>query len=158
MNKAGLYYITYTGVNEDGFSKSVTRTVAVCDPTITTDMSGTYTVANGSYRYYATKNATTPYKGYKIKITKAAPGIFYVSDILGGYYDQRSGIGESAAMKGYFQLFADDTVKCLSGDVDYWSDSFINFKDGKYDPLTNTLSYVVTYGYSDMDFHVILSL
>ena len=52
VNTAGLYTVTYSALNDDGFLASATRTVAVCDPTITTDISGTWTVQAGSYRLY----------------------------------------------------------------------------------------------------------
>lgn len=48
-NQAGLYYITYSATNSDGFTVTATRTVAVCDPAITTDISGTYTTQDGSF-------------------------------------------------------------------------------------------------------------
>lgn len=152
--KAGLYYVTYTATNADGFSTSATRTVAVCDPTITTDMSGSYTVSTGTFRLRA--GVTTAYQGYKISVTKAAPGIFYVSDIIGGYYDQRAGYGESYAMKGYFQLMADNSIQILSGDIASWGDGYTSFRDGKYDPVANTISYTVVYG--GMDFTVVMKL
>ena len=153
-NKAGLYTITYSATNADGFSKSTSRTVAVCDPSITTDMSGKYTVAEGTHR--VASSGETPYSGFAITVRKDAPGIFYISDILGGYYDQRAGYGASYAMTGYFQLMADNSVQILSGDVAGWGDSYSDFTDGKYDPATNTISYVVTY--AGMEFHVILTL
>lgn len=153
VNQAGLYYVTYTATNSDGFSASVTRTVAVCDPTITTDISGTYTVQEGSYRIYGTRQ--TAFSGYTITITKAAPGIFYVSDFLGGYYDQRAGYGSNYAMTGYVQLLADNTLNILSGDVAGWGDSYDDFSDGSYDPDTGSITYTVIY--VGMEFHVILN-
>ena len=73
VNTAGLYTVTYTAINDDGFSASATRTVAVCDPTITTDISGTWTVQAGSYRLY--NGNQTPYADFTVKIRRDAPGI-----------------------------------------------------------------------------------
>lgn len=154
VNKAGLYYITYEATNKDGFSASVSRTVAVCDPSITTDLSGTYTGMEGTYRLTAA-GAKTPYPGYSVKLRRDAPGIFYISDMLGGYYDQRAGYGSAYALKGYLQLEADNSLKALSGSVAGWGDSYDDF-EGSYDPATGTISYVVTY--AGMDFYVVLSL
>ena len=153
-NQAGLYYVTYTAVNADGYSVSASRTVAVCDPSITTDLSGSYTLQEGSYRL--SKGVKTAYSGYNVKVSKAAPGIFKVSDFLGGYYDQRAGYGSNYAMTGYIQLLADNTVKILSGDVPGWGDSYTDFQEGKYDPATKTISYVVTY--AGMEFHVSMKI
>jgi hypothetical protein len=152
INKAGLYTVTYTATNSDGYASSTSRTVAVCDPTITTNMAGTYTTQAGTYRLRAGKEV--PYAGYTVKVTKAAPGIFAISDIMGGYYDQRAGYGSTYAMVGYFQLLSDNSLVCLSGNVAGWGDSFSDFADGKYDPATGTISYVVTY--ASMKFFVTL--
>lgn len=157
-SKAGLYYITYTATNADGFSVSATRTVAVCDPTIATDMSGTYTLQAGSHRDSHKDDGsvvTTAFSGYTVKVTKAAPGIFYVSDMMGGYYDQKAGYGSNYAMTGYFQLLADNSLVLLSSSVAGWGDSATGFKDGKYDPATGEISYVVNYATS-MDFVITL--
>ena len=152
-NTAGLYTVTYSAVNNDGFPASVTRTVAVCDPTITTDISGTWTLQAGSYRLY--KGAQTPYADYTIKIRKDAPGIFYISDFLAGWYDQRAGYGSSYACKGYVQLLADGTLKCLESYVPGWSDSLEDF-EGSYDEATGTIEWTATYTDNPLVFHAIL--
>lgn len=152
-NSPGLYSITYSATNADGFTVSATRTVAVCDPTITTDISGTYTTQDGSYRNYS--GTITNYAGYSVKITKAAPGIFYVSDFLGGWYDQRAGYGSAYAMTGYFQLLADNSLVQLSSYVAGWGDTADYCEGATYDPATGTISYVVGYAGS-MEFNVIL--
>lgn len=153
-NQIGVYNVTYSAVNKDGFSASTERTVIVYNPDITTDIAGTYTVAAGTYRQRG--STQTSYSGYEIPVTKIAPGVFYVSDFLGGYYWQRAGYGTNYAMQGYVSLNADNTIDILSGDVAGWGDSYSDFTDGKYDPDTKTISFVVTY--AGMDFHVIMSL
>ena len=80
-NTVGVYDISYSATNKDGFSSSVTRTVAVIPAAEVTgvDISGKY--ANvGSFSYVAT-------------VQKLAPG-FYVSDnVWGG--------GSSAVIASY---------------------------------------------------------
>lgn len=161
--KAGMYYITYSVTNKDGYVSSITRTVAVCDPEIKTDMSGKYLSAKGSYRLYPDDlegdfeyegifYRKTDYYGYNVNITYMAPGIFSISDILGGYYSQRpissdypNGYGSDFGMNGYFQLFEDNHIECLSGDLPGFGDSYTSFEAGKYDPETRTISYKVGY-------------
>lgn len=152
--KAGMYYITYSVTNKDGFTTSTTRTVAVCDPTITENMEGDYLTASGTYRMSG--ETRTDYSGQSVTITYMAPGIFYVSDILGGYYDQRAGYGSSYAMTGYFQLFSDNHIEIISGDVAGWGDSYSDFQNGQYDSTTGIISYMVEY--ADMEFYVTLEL
>ena len=50
-DQIGLYSVSYSATNADGFSSSVKRTVVVYDPEVTTDASGDYTVDSSvSYR------------------------------------------------------------------------------------------------------------
>lgn len=152
-NAIGIYSIQYSAVNQDGFSSSASRTVAVYDPNVSADISGAYTVGKGTFRLRA--GVTTAYSGFAITLTQAAPGIFLMSDYLGGYYDQRAGYGSSYALTGYMKLNPDNTVEALTGHVAGWGDDFTAFKDGKYDPTTGTISYTVSY--AGMDFTVILT-
>ena len=155
-NTAGLYTVTYSAVNNDGFPASVKRTVAVCDPAITTDISGTWTTQAGTYRLYGGKT-NTPFAGYTCKIQKAAPGIFSVSDFFAGYYDQRAGYGSSYACKGYLQLLADGTLVCLSNGVAGWGDALDEGTfSGAYDATTETIQWQCDYAGS-MTFYITLN-
>lgn len=150
--KVGVYPVTYSAANTDGFSKSVTRTVIVYNSTITTDLSGTYVLQEGSYRLR--RGTQTPYSGYKIEISKAADGVFHISDFLGGYYDQRSGYGAAYALTGYFSLNADNSLTALSSFLSGWGDSLDDGFSGTYTPQTGVISYMTPY--AGMEFHVIL--
>ena len=148
VNTAGLYYITYHATSPDGYSWSETRTVAVCDPNITTDLSGTWTLQDGSNRN------GTGYDSYGVTIKQLAPGIFSVSDFLAGWYEQRAGYGKNYAMSGQIQLLADGTLVGLSSYVPGWNDSCDSF-EGQYDEATRTITWDVVYAGS-LAFHVIL--
>ena len=156
VNTACLYTVTYSSINDDGFPASVSRTVAVCDPTITASIAGTWTTQTGTQRIYAT-GAITPFPDFSIKITKAAPGIFYVTDIFAGYYDQRAGYGSSYACRGYLQLLADNSLVCLSNGVAGWGDELDEGTfAGSYDPATETLTWQCDYAGS-MTFYITLN-
>lgn len=157
INTAGLYYVTYTATSPDGYVWSETRTVAVCDPAVTTDLSGTWTTDANTYRQSGA--ATKPYAGCTATIKRLCPGVFTINDYLAGYYSQA--VGYAAAypdldfdVEGIFQLTTDNKIKYISGGpaAAFGSDLPEDFQDGQYDPLTGTLSYVVTW--SGMDFHV----
>lgn len=153
-NSPGLYEITYVAVNPDGYSSECTRTVAVCDPSITTDISGTYTVQESAARNYG--GNISPYKsGLNVKFTEVAPGLYYVSDFFAGWYDQGAGYGSNYAMKGYMQLLADNTLKAISASVAGWGDSYDDFRDGQYDPETGIISWNVDYA-GVMTFNVVV--
>lgn len=155
VNTAGLYTITYSAVNKDGFPASTSRTVAVCDPSITTDLSGSWTTQAGTERNYG-GSTITPFPDYTIRISQAAPGIFYVSDFFGGYYDQRAGYGSSYACYGYIQLLEDGTLVGLSSHVNGWGDS-LDYFEGSYDAATETLTWDEGYADGAMTFHVVLN-
>lgn len=152
-NTAGLYYVTYSYTNKDGYLTKAKRTVAVCDPSITTDIEGKYKVQSGSYRDY--NSAQEEFAKYSVTIEKAAPGLFYISDFLGGYYDQGRGYGSQYAMTGYIQLLSDNTIKLLSSHVDGFDDSLDSMENGKYNPETGEISFDVAYA-GQMTFHVVL--
>ncbi len=66
----GMYTVTYTAVNKDGYSGTTTRNVFVLEeaPDPSVDLSGTYTSGSSPTSV----------------ITKAANGIFYATNIWGG--------------------------------------------------------------------------
>ena len=145
----GPYTVTYKATNEDGFSSLANRYVYVGEAKVGT-------VSPGSFR--KTKaGAIVKWSGYDIDMLTDGNGKYWVEDLLGGYYEQRAGYGSAYSMKGFLQVNADNTVDLVGGgDVAGWGDSYDDFKDGKYDPATNTISYDVVY--AGMDFNVILTL
>lgn len=150
VNQLGLYEVTYSAVSPDGYPSSVTRTVAVCDPTVTTDISGKYVSQAGS----GIAGTSVSLAGYNFTITKAASGIFFISDMIGGLYDQRAGYGSKYALQGYISLDNDNNINVISGVVPGWGDSYEYFENGSYDPETKTVTYDI--GYYVYDFHIIL--
>ena len=154
-NTVGFYYITYSAEGSDGYPASVERTVCVYDPSVTTDISGDYTVQEGSYRYWFSSGATVPFSGYPVTIERVVPGIFSISDMMGGYYDVRAGYGPRYAMNGYLQLTNDNEIFALSGIVPGWGDSYDELYDGSYDPEAQTVTFDLDYAGS-MQFHIIL--
>ena len=154
-NTLGFYDITYLAYGSDGYPASVTRTVCVYDPSVTTDMSGDYTVQEGSFRYWFSSGAIVPFSGYPVTIERVVPGIFYISDMMGGYYDVRAGYGPRYAMNGYLQLTGDNEIFALSAIVPGWGDTYDELYDGSYDPETQTVTFDMDYAGS-MQFHIIL--
>jgi Domain of unknown function (DUF5011) len=84
----GIYSLTYTAVNQDGYSSSVTRIVAVIPtaPNPAVDLSGSY-ANTGSVALTAT-------------VTMVAPGVYFTDNCWGG--------GSSAVIPAYF--FSSDGV------------------------------------------------
>lgn len=155
-NKAGVYAITYSAKNVDGYESSITRTVIVYDPTSTErDISGTYTVKDNSYRLVTSSGKEAKFSGYEIEVEYIAPGLYHLSDYLGGYYDQGAGYGPDYAMHGYFNLNNDNTITYLTADVDGWGDSADNVV-ASYDESTGEINLETGYAGS-MIFYVTLT-
>lgn len=148
---AGLYTLTYSAVNSDGFPSSTERTVIVYDPAApATDLTGDY---SSSVKRVAPARSFTD---LKVSIEKLAPGFFHISDFIGGFYDQGSNYkyGPAYASSGYFQLNADNTLTHVSSNNAGFGGPLEDLTNGKYDPSTNTLSWDAFYlGY---DFKVTL--
>jgi len=155
-SEEGTYTVTYGVTNEDGFTPTVTRYVYVAkaDNTPSVISNGLYTVQDGTFRKY--KGSNTDFSSYKILIYQLSPGIFSISDFLGGYYAQYNGYGSDFAMTGTFQLNDDNTITPLTSFVPGWEDSLDYLKNSSVDSTTGEITYDLGYVGSSMNFHVIL--
>jgi len=153
-NQVGMYELTYSATNTEGFHSSVTRTVIVYDPAIATDLSGEY------LSDVARVSPSRHFTGLSVTISKIAPGIFRISDLLGGFYDQGSNYryGPAYAMSGYLQLNSDNTLTYLSSYMPGFGDSLNSFSNGVYDPDTKGISWQVTYTTSNYLYLVTLTV
>lgn len=152
----GMYKIEYSHTNAEGLISMAVRDVIVCNPSVTTDLSGRYTGQEGTRRVTAA-GAIVEYPGYHSTITYLAPGFFQVNDFLGGYYAERTYPQYGYAvmgLSGYFALNEDNTISLISSYIDAWGDSMSKLENAKYDPDTEEISWVANY--ANMDFHVIL--
>ena len=151
-SQSGLYSVTYSITNEDGFAKTASRQVLVVDPN--DPIENLYTTTADSYRM---SGATQTVYGssYKLYVLANGDGTYTINDMLGGYYEQRAGYGSAYAMVGVFTVAEDGTITALSGDVAGWGDSMDYVEDGKYDAATGTISWKV--GYAGMDFYVTMN-
>lgn len=153
----GLYTLTYSAKNVDGFANSIDREVFVYNPSIKTDISGVYTAIQGTCRITMGSGASVDYGGYSVTISALVSGIFAVSDLLGGYYDQGRGYGADYAMMGYLSLNSDNTLSLLYSYTPGFGDTLDEIKDGKYDPTTHTVSWDAYYA-GQFIFRVIIKL
>jgi len=141
VNNTGIYNLVYSAVNEDGFAKTAARQIIVFDPTPSAIGSGVYDISPNSNR-----NGTTIYGGaFTILIYQTSPGKFYVSDLFGGYYEQRAGYGSSYAMVGDIALASDNTITLLDSSVAGWNDGLDGLVNGSCDPDTKTVQWTAQY-------------
>jgi len=155
VTTAGLYTIEYSAVNEDGFERAVVRNVYVADLTPSPIRTGNHKVLEGTHRIYD-GSTRTDYSDYEILFLQTEPGVFYVSDLMGGYYDQRAGYGSNYAMNGYIRLNEDNTIELISSEVPGWGDEADYMANGVYNPATDQISWTISYVDGKIIFNVIL--
>ncbi|GHU66051.1 hypothetical protein FACS1894123_12040 [Bacteroidia bacterium] len=143
---AGLYKLTYKINNSDGFPTIATRQVVVCDATPSPVESGIYTVTSSSYRHVIATGVEVAYgRNFEILIYQKEPGVFYVSDLFGGWYAQRAGYGANYEMNSHVALNDDNTFELLDSYNAGWEDGMSDFYDASYDPATATISWAPEY-------------
>lgn len=153
--EAGIYGVYYKSTNADGFDVNASRTVYVADETPSLIRNGIHTTLAGTQRLWLSSGAIVPFSGYDIIILQTEPGIFYITDFMGGYYDQRVGYGSNYAMAGTFQLNPDNTITALTSSVPGWGDSMDYLNNGKVDPATGQISYELGYA-ALMEYSIII--
>lgn len=153
-NVGGIYSVSYEITNADGYKRTASRTVYVADPTPSSISTGEHTVVAGTNRTTAA-GVITNYSGYSILILQTAPGVFYISDFLGGYYDKRAGYGSSYALTGTFKLNADNTLSLVDSYLIGWGDSMTELAAGSVDPATGIIRW--TAKYAGYNFNVIMN-
>lgn len=145
---SGVYTITYSIVNEDGFYTTSTRTVIVLDPN--DPIEGYWDTDENNYRDY--EGQTAYGDSYEILIINNGDGTYYVEDLLGGWYYYRAGYGSSYAMTGNIAIDG-STVTLVDSYIAGWGDGLDYLDQGTYDATTETLSWHVSYaGY--LEFYV----
>lgn len=145
----GIYSIGYSITNPDGFSSNAARTVIVMGHTDTA--AGSYGTDPNSYRM---RSGTQTVYGasYGISVADQGDGTYAVSDLLGGYYEQRAGYGGAYALKGTISIADDGTITLNTSSLEGWGDSADSMTDGKFDADKGCLSWAVNY--AGMDFYV----
>lgn len=153
----GMYQVLYISRASEvqpspDFTLYKQRDIYVYDPTIEEDISGYYNINMDESIYLSNgwtfAQAAANYGNVDsstIRISQLLPGFFYVSDLLGGWYDQIRDYGSGYAMTGYISLNSDNSITLLSSYIAGWGDGLDYLKDGVYDPDTQTISYEVQY-------------
>lgn len=151
-NQSGVYTVTYTVTNADGFSASKSRTVVVTDPNDPRE--GIFYSDASSYRDYSGQKAFG--SSFKVIITASETGqSYHVTDFFGGWYSQRAGYGSKYNMEGNMSVAADGSLSLVYSSIAGWGDS-LNDLTGTFDVATGTYTWDAYYYDSAMVFHVIL--
>lgn len=147
---SGVYSVTYSIVNADGFASTASRTVIVTDPADAVE--GVYEVDPASYRLRA--GAQVAYGGnYTVLILNNGDGTYAVDDLLAGWYCVRAGYGTTYAMQGTISV-SGGVVSLVDSFLAGWGDSATSLTDGTFDIATGTMTYNLEYTDTPMNFYV----
>ena len=140
---SGVYVITYSMTNADGFASSASRTVVVLDPA--DPVEGFWVCDPTSFRVNANTGAEVAYDApFEILILNNGDGTYDVDDLFAGWYAQRAGYGSSYAMWGTIAIDDSGAIELLESLVDGWGDS-LDAMEGKFDAGTSTITYQAVY-------------
>jgi len=131
------YTVTYNAVNRDGFAASATRTVVI---TSTGDFE---TSIEGLYLAETTRISGEAYDNLLVMVTEVSPGVFMITDALGGFYSDGRALGDD-----YLVLGLEVTVNDLAtndftytADVERADGIAMEVSDLAIDPATKTISF-----------------
>lgn len=137
-NAVGIYSVTYSATNEDGFSKSSSRTVIVANP-------GNFaTVYKGESEY-----GTRHYYGAPIIISERADGSFLIDDITGGFYFHGRYPGYEPSYdfhaESVLTLETDNSITLVSVGSWYFAGNPLSITTGEYDPVSGNITLVLDF-------------
>jgi len=124
------YKLVYKAVNSEGFEFYKTRKVNIVSFTgydVIELPVGTYDGIR------VNRNA-----GGEVTITKLATGVYQISDLLGGYYDQYVGYGPEYAAPGILVVGEDGKVRSELGSGGFGATIITNFS---YDSVNKVITY-----------------
>jgi len=95
-------------------------------------------------------------KGGTVRITKLATGVYQISDLLAGYYEQYAGYGPDYGAPGILVINEDGSIRSELGNTAAWGEVVgTNFA---FDAATNVLTYKAMLVDVDFSFDVKLTL
>jgi hypothetical protein len=122
VNTIGVYIISYSATNSDGFSATKEQTVIVHDPSVVgTDVSGNIYDVN------------SPSRTGEIYLIEGTTSMFYCTDM-----------GGSGVLPLYFQMDG-DVMYVVDQPYNY---STVNDAEGTYDPVTKTFDVTFSTGWN----------
>jgi hypothetical protein len=158
-NAQGLYELSYTATNTEGYSVTKTRKVFVAD--IVNGKTGLEGMYTSNIHRVADTGAAADRGPFNIALT-AVPdmdGYYYIIDLLGGWYVIGGGASyANYGYKGYIRVDQGGNITFLWSGTTPWADIAIlaNDQPGHYDAATNTLTWASRMSTAAYTFNVTL--
>jgi hypothetical protein len=136
------YFVTYNAVNRDGFAASASRTV------VSVNTGDFVNSIEGVYRASTVRISGEAYEDLLVLITEVEPGVFEVTDALGGFYTDGRALGDDYLTVG-LQIAVNDLSSddfTYNSDVTRLDGTALQVSDMTIDPDTKTISFRTTTG------------
>ena len=144
VNIPGTYKIFYKVLNSEKVPFYISRRVSIVSFT----GYDVFEIPTGNY----TGIRVNKNRGGNVKITKLASGVYQISDMLAGYYDQAVGYGPDTAAPGILVISQDGTIRSELGNTAAWGE--ITGSNFAFDKTTNVLTFKATIVSANFSFDV----
>jgi BT_2262-like, C-terminal domain/Bacterial surface protein, Ig-like domain len=145
----GVYTVTYSATNTDGYPASVQRTVVVAAANLGGPESGVYhsdiirSAGNGTFK---AKRGT-----FTITIVHIGSNVYEVECMLGAYYSTGSGYGPDYSIGGEVTFVpASNTFTLVDSYCPGWDDSLSGFQNSTFNPTTGIIYWESLYAGGDI--------
>ncbi len=146
VDVTGTYKLLYKATNSDGYDFYISRKVSIVSFT----GYDVFEIPEGTYDGIRVGSG-----GGDIEINKLAPGVYQISDLLGGYYDKVAGYGSEYAAPAILVINEDGTVRSELGYCAFGPVEMSNFA---FDQATNVITYTQTLVDYSFSFDIQLTL
>ena len=148
VDVTGTYKLQYEVTNSDGHNFYISRNVTVVSFT----GFDIFEMPSGTYDGIRVNRDA----GGDVVINKLAPGVYQISDLLAGYYDQYVGYGPSTAAPAILVINEDGVMRSELGYAPGFGEA-VHGVDFVFDEANNVLSYFATFS-DGFNFEVRLTL
>ncbi|WP_319269897.1 BT_2262 family domain-containing protein [uncultured Draconibacterium sp.] len=143
----GTYKLMYQVTNSEGFNFYLSRNVSIVSFT----GYDVFEMPSGTYDGIRVNRDA----GGEVQITKLAPGVYQISDLLAGYYDQYVGYGSATAGPGILVIDENGEMRSELGNTAAWGG--VTGQGFNFDQENNVLTYTIVFDDDGFAFDVQLT-
>lgn len=136
VNVTGTYKLQYEVTSSEGYKFYISRNVSIVSFT----GYDVYEMPSGTYDGIRVNRGA----GGDVVINKLAPGVYQISDLLAGYYDQYVGYGPSTAAPAILVINEEGVMRSELGYAPGFGEA-VHGENFVFDEVNNVLTYFATF-------------
>jgi hypothetical protein len=144
----GTYKLQYKVTNSEGYDFYISRNVNIVSFT----GYDVFEIPSGTYDGIRVNRNV----GGVVQITKLAPGVYQISDLLGGYYDQYVGYGPATAAPAILVIEENGEIRTELGNTEAWGE--VTGSNFSFDAENSVLTFSALIVDEEFGFDVQLTL